>query len=134
MYRWREWMKWWPMMKCLDVNRLKNYLKQNNKKHTLYGEQWGEYTHWYLTISHLRRCEYRQIVTETNARWLFALVRASDISREKKENFMGFSGANSRKNRLISWEKSQNLRKNRLISQDFSEKKSNFEGFSEANS
>ena len=28
--------------------------------------------------------------------------RASDISRKKKQNFTGFSGANSRKNRLIS--------------------------------
>ena len=31
-----------------------------------------------------------------------ALNRASDISRKKKQNFAGFSGANSRKNRLIS--------------------------------
>ena len=30
--------------------------------------------------------------------------RASDISRKKKQNFAGFSGANSRKNRPISWE------------------------------
>ena len=29
-------------------------------------------------------------------------VRASDISRKKKQNFAGFSGANSRKNRPIS--------------------------------
>ena len=28
--------------------------------------------------------------------------RASDISRKKKQNFAGFSGANSRKNRPIS--------------------------------
>ena len=27
---------------------------------------------------------------------------ASDISRKKKQNFVGFSGGNSRKNRLIS--------------------------------
>ena len=31
-----------------------------------------------------------------------ALNRASDISRKKKQNFAGFSGANSRKNRPIS--------------------------------
>ena len=43
-------------------------------------------------------------------------VRASDISRKKKQNFAGFSGANSRKNRPISREKSQNSRKNRPIS------------------
>ena len=43
------------------------------------------------------------------------LVRASDISRKKKQNFAGFSGANSRKNRPIS--------------RDFIGKKSNFEGF-----
>ena len=47
------------------------------------------------------------------------LVRASDISRKKKQNFAGFSGANSRKNRPISREKSQNSRKNRPISRDF---------------
>ena len=58
-----------------------------------------------------------------------AFIRASDISRKKKQNFAGFSGANSRKNRLISREKSQNSRKNRPISRDFSGKKSNFEGF-----
>ena len=29
-------------------------------------------------------------------------ARASDISRKKKKNFAGFSGANSRKNRPIS--------------------------------
>ena len=45
--------------------------------------------------------------------------RASDISRKKKQNFTGFSGANSRKNWLISREKSQNSRKNRPISRDF---------------
>ena len=45
--------------------------------------------------------------------------RASDISRKKKQNFAGFSGANSRKNRPISREKSQNSLKNRPISRDF---------------
>ena len=30
------------------------------------------------------------------------LVRASDISRKKRQNFAGFSAANSRKNRPIS--------------------------------
>ena len=69
--------------------------------------------------------------------------RASDISRKKKQNFAGFSGGNSRKNRLISRdfrgkkvkirgknrqfsgfsrEKSQNSQKNRPTSRDFSEK------------
>ena len=82
-------------------------------------------------------------------------IRASDISRNKKQNFAGFSGANSRKNwpisrdfrgkkvkvrgtigrfRAILREKSQNSQKNRPISRDFSEKKSIFEGFSGANS
>ena len=32
----------------------------------------------------------------------FTIVRASDISRRKKQNFAGFSEANSRKNRPIS--------------------------------
>ena len=37
-------------------------------------------------------------------KWLFSccINRASDISRKKKQNFAGFSGANSRKNRSIS--------------------------------
>ena len=79
--------------------------------------------------------------------------RASDISRKKKQNFAGFSGANSRKNRPISrhfrGKKSQNSRNNRpisgdfrgrkvkirrKISRDFCGKKSIFEGFSGANS
>ena len=46
-------------------------------------------------------------------------IRASDISQKKKQNFAGFSGANSQKNRPIS--------------RDFSGKKSNYEGFSEKN-
>ena len=71
---------------------------------------------------------------------------------EKKQNFAGFSGANSRKYRPISRGKSQNSRKNRTISRDFrgrkvkisrkigrfrgilAEKRSIFEGFSGANS
>ena len=78
--------------------------------------------------------------------------RASDISRKKKQNFAGFSRANSQKNRPISWdfrrkksqnswknrpisrEKSQNSQKNWPILRDFSGKESNFEGFSGANS
>ena len=36
------------------------------------------------------------------ARLEAAQARASDISRKKKQNFAGFSGANSRKNRSIS--------------------------------
>ena len=71
------------------------------------------------------------------------LNRASDILRKKKQNFAGFSGANSRKNRPISrdfrrkksifaeksadfaefsWEKSQISQKNQPISRDFSGK------------
>ena len=82
-------------------------------------------------------------------------VRASDISRKKTQNFAGFSGAKSRKNRPISRDfrgkkvkicgkigglrrifagKSQNSQENRPISRHFSGKKSNFEGFSGANS
>ena len=71
---------------------------------------------------------------------------------EKKQNFAGFSGANSRKNRPISREKSHNSREksadfagssreksqnspeNRSIPRNFSRKKSNIEGFSGANS
>ena len=82
-------------------------------------------------------------------------IRASDISRNKKQNFAGFSGANSRKNRPISrdfrgkkvkirgtigrfraifaGEKSKFAEKS-AISRDFGGKKSNFEGFSGANS
>ena len=61
-------------------------------------------------------------------------LRASDILWKKNQNFAGFSGAHSRKNRPILQEKSQNSRKNRLISRDFSGENSNFEGFSGANS
>ena len=39
---------------------------------------------------------------------------------KKKQNFAGFSGANSRKNRPISREKSQNSWKNRPISWEIS--------------
>ena len=49
------------------------------------------------------------------------LNRASDILRKKKQNFAGFSGVNSQKNRPISRDfrgrKRQNSGKNRLISQ-----------------
>ena len=38
-------------------------------------------------------------------------------------HFVGFSGANSRKNQPFSREKSQNLRKNRPISRDFHRRK-----------
>ena len=46
--------------------------------------------------------------------------RSSDISRKKNQNYAGFSGADSRKNRPIS--------------RDFSGKNSNFEGCPGANS
>ena len=70
------------------------------------------------------------------------LIRASDISRKKTQNFAGFSGANSRKNRRISRDfrgkkvktcgkigrfrrifagKSQNSRKNPPISREKSQ-------------
>ena len=45
--------------------------------------------------------------------------RASDTSQKKKENFAGFSGVNSRKNRPISREKKSK----------FAEKSANFAGF-----
>ena len=48
-----------------------------------------------------------------------SLYRASDISRKKKRNFVGFSGANSQKNRPILREKSQNSWNNQPISGDF---------------
>ena len=84
-----------------------------------------------------------------------ALGRASDISRKRKQNFAGFSGANSRKNRPIlrdfrgkkskfakksadfagfSLEKSQNSQKNRPISRDFREKSQISKDFQGANS
>ena len=58
------------------------------------------------------------------------LYRASDILRKQKQNFAGFSGANSRKNRPISRDfcakKGQNSPKNRPISGIFAGKKSKF--------
>ena len=50
-------------------------------------------------------------------------IRASDISRKKKQNFAGFPGVNSRKNRPISRENSQNSRNNRPMSVDFRRRK-----------
>ena len=41
-----------------------------------------------------KSCKYNNII--------MYIVRASDISRKKTQNFAGFSGANSRKNRPIS--------------------------------
>ena len=56
----------------------------------------------------LQRCINPRLI---NGRFsLCTLSRASDISRKKKQNFAGFSGANSRKNRPISREKSHNSR------------------------
>ena len=49
------------------------------------------------------------------------IVRASDISRKKAQNFAGFSGANSRKNRPIS-------RDFRGKKSKFAEKSANFAG------
>ena len=78
--------------------------------------------------------------------WYFAEKKAKfrGIFRgkfaEKSADFAGFSreeSQNSRKDRPISGifaRKSQNSQKNRPISRDFRGKKSNFEGFSEANS
>ena len=54
------------------------------------------------------------------------IVSASDISRKKKQNFAGFSGANSRKNRSFSQEKVKirgKMTKNRPISWDFRRQK-----------
>ena len=67
--------------------------------------------------------------------WLF---RASDISRKKKAKFRGIFGGKFAEKAAdftgFSREKSQNSPENRLISRDFSGTKSNFEGFSGANS
>ena len=64
--------------------------------------------------------------------------RASDISRKKKQNFAGFSGANSRKNRPISRDfrgKKVKIRgKIGRFCGIFTGEKSNFKGFSGANS
>ena len=82
------------------------------------------------------------VTGRTDRRRVFYSYRASDISRKKKENFAGFSGANSRKNRPISRDfrgkkvkicgkigrflnifagKSQKSRKNRPISREKSQ-------------
>ena len=54
---------------------------------------------------------------------IYRVDRASDISRKKKQNFAGFSGANSRKNRPISWD----FRGKKSI---FAEKSADFAEFS----
>ena len=88
--------------------------------------------------------------------WIVVLSdRASDISRKKRKisrDFQGqsrgkigqfreiFAGKKSKFAEKLadfvefSWEKSQNSQENRPISRHFSGKKSNFEGFSGANS
>ena len=67
-----------------------------------------------------------------------SFIRASDILPKKKAKFRGiFRGKFAEKSADFtgfSWEKSQISQKNRPISRDFSGKKSNFEGFSGANS
>ena len=101
--------------------------------------------------------KFRSKLNGNKVEWMIRVDRdrASDISRKKKQNFAGFSRANSRKNRPISRdfrgkkvkirgtigqfraifaEKSQNSQKYWPISRDFSGKKSIFEGFSGANS
>ena len=83
------------------------------------------------------------------------MYKASDISRKKSKISRDFQGqirgkigrfhgifagkkskfaAQSAEFRRFSREKSQNSQKNRPISRDFGGKKSNFEGFSRANS
>ena len=64
------------------------------------------------------------------------IVSASDISRKKKQNFTGFSGANSQKNRSFSQEKVKihgKMTKNQPISRakksKFAEKSADFVGF-----
>ena len=64
--------------------------------------------------------------------------RASDISRKKNQNFAGFSGANSRKNRPISGDfRGRKVKIRRKIGPFrgiLAEKSQFFEGFSGANS
>ena len=60
--------------------------------------------------------------------------RASDILRKKSKILWDFQGQIRGKISGFSWEKNQNSQKNRPISRDISGKKSNFEGFSGANS
>ena len=55
--------------------------------------------------------------------FLCMLIRASDISREKKKNFAGFSGANSREN----WPISRDFRGKKS---KFAEKSADFAGYS----
>ena len=90
----------------------------------------------------MKRLLMLQLYLSKQGFWYFA---------KKKQNFAGFSGANSWKNwpisrekkskfaeqsadfRRFSREKSQNSQENRPISRDFSGKESIFEGFSGAN-
>ena len=64
---------------------------------------------------------------------LFVKNRASDISQKKKQNFAGFSRANSRKNRPISrGKKSKFVEKSADLAGEeskFAEKLANFAGF-----
>ena len=65
------------------------------------------------------------------------LDRASDNSRKKNEKFAGFSGANSQKNRPISWDfrrKKVKIRGKIGRFRGILAEKIRFKGFSEANS
>ena len=55
-------------------------------------------------------------------------ARASDISRKKKQNFAGFSGANSRKNRPISQDFSGKSQISKDFRGKFLEKSADFTG------
>ena len=50
----------------------------------------------------MKNCSGDWSQSETAKYFEWTINRASDISRKKKHNFAGFSGANSRKNRPIS--------------------------------
>ena len=89
---------------------------------------------------------YRKVHSKPTA-WLSfrddiiqAMNRASDISRKKRQNFAGFSGANSRKNRPISRDfRGKKVKIGRTIGQfraifageesKFAEKPAHFAGF-----
>ena len=73
----------------------------------------------YMKSSKQTFIDFKKFIKNKNVLYSDSFDRASDISRKKKQNFAGFSGANSRKNRPISREKSQNSRKNRPISRNF---------------
>ena len=98
---WKTWVG--VLQRTIIINDASTCIFQTIHVHVHFTECCG-FHDWLKIISVLSKCFFILLYHASD--------RASDISRKKKQNFAGFSGANSRKNRPIS-------RENRPISRDF---------------